>query len=80
MFCSIPFPSRLDVDGQASTTLEEDSPIDDKIQPIETFAKYESAADFKGFKALHNTVLDIDDQLLCSDIQMKDGQMYDELR
>ena len=34
---------------------------------------------FKGFEALHNTVLDIDDHLLRFDIQMLVGQMYDEL-
>ena len=79
-FCSIPFPLRLDVDGQASTTLEEEPPIDDKIEPIETFGESESATDFKGFQALHNIVLDIDDQLLCSDVQTEARQMYDELR
>ena len=35
-----------------------------EIQPIKTFADSKSAIDFKGFEALHNTVLDIDDQLL----------------
>ena len=34
----------------------------------------------KGFEALHNTVLNIDDQLLCSDVQTEAGQMYDDLR
>ena len=51
-----------------------------EIQPIETLAEYESATDFKGFEALHNIVLDINDQLLCSDVQTEAGQMYDELR
>ena len=40
----------------------------------------ESAIDFKGFKALHNTILDIDDQLFCSNVQTEVGHMYDELR
>ena len=40
-------------------------------QPIETFAESESATDFKGFEALHNTLLDIDDQLLCSSVQIE---------
>ena len=31
---------------------EEEPPINDKIQPIETFAEYESATNFKGFEAL----------------------------
>ena len=35
--------------------------------------------DFKGFEALHNIVLDIDDQLLCSDVQTEAEQMYGEL-
>ena len=51
-----------------------------EIHLIKTFAEYESATDFKGFEALHNIILDIDDQLLCSDIQMEAEQMYDELR
>ena len=42
--------------------------------------EFEIATNFKGFKALHNTVLDINDQLLCSNVQMEVGQMYDELR
>ena len=32
-----------------------------EIQPVETFVESESATDLKGFEALHNTVLDIDD-------------------
>ena len=58
--------------------IEEEPLIDDKIQPIETFVEFESAIDFKGFEALHNIVLDIDDQLLCSDAQTKARNMYDE--
>ena len=53
--------------------------INDNIQRIVTFVEYESVTDFKDFKALHNIVLDIDNQLLCSDIQTEAGQMYDEL-
>ena len=49
--------------------IEEEPPIDDKIQPIKTFAEPESVTDFKGFEALHNTVLDIDNQSLCSNVQ-----------
>ena len=58
----------------------EKPPIDDEIQPIKIFAKFESATDFKGFEVLHNNVLDIDNQLLCSDVQTEDGQMFVELR
>ena len=50
-----------------------------EIQLIETFFEFESATNFKGFEALHNIVLDIDDQLLCSDVQMGAREMYDEL-
>ena len=32
--------------------IEEEPPIDDEIQPIETFVEYESATGFKGFEAL----------------------------
>jgi len=49
-------------------------------QPIETFVDLESAIDFKGFEALHSIVLDIDDQLLCSDVQTEAGEMSDALR
>ena len=79
-FCSIPFSLRLDVDGQASTTSEDELPIDDEIQVIKTVVESESATDFKGFETVHNTILDIDDRLLCSDTQTEVGQMYDELQ
>ena len=54
--------------------------IYDEIQPIETFVEFESVTDFKGFEALHNIVIDIDNQLLCFDVQTKVGQMYEKLR
>ena len=60
--------------------IEEKSLIDDEIQPIDTFVESKSATDFKGFEALHNNVLNIDDQSLCSDVQTKTVQRYDELR
>ena len=59
--------------------IEEELPIDDKIQPIDTFVEYGMATDFKGFEALHITVVDIDNQLLCYDVQTEVRQMYDEL-
>ena len=49
-------------------------------EPIEAFAKLKSATYFKDFEALHNIVLDIDNQLHCSDVQTEAGQMYDELQ
>ena len=64
---------RVEIVGQALTTSE-------KEPPIETFVEFESAIDFKGFEALHIIVLDIDDRLLCSDVQREVGHMYDELR
>ena len=70
-----------DIDKVLETMrIEEEPPINDEIQPIKPFAKFESASAFKGFEALCNTVLDIDNQLLCSDVQTKAGQMYDELQ
>ena len=51
-----------------------------KIQPFKTFNGSESATDFKGFEALHNIVLDIDDQLLCFDAQTEAEHMNDEER
>ena len=52
--------------------IEEEPRIDDGIQHIDTFVKFESPTNFKGFEALHNIVLNIDEvQLLCSDFQME---------
>ena len=59
--------------------IEEEPPINDEIQPSETFVESESATDFKGFEALHSGVIDIDNQLLCSYVHTEAGQMYDEL-
>ena len=39
----------------------------------------QSATNFKGFEAVHNTILDIDDRLLSFDVQTEAGQMYDAL-
>ena len=50
-----------------------------EIQLIKTSVGFKSATDFKGFEALHNIVLDIDNQLLCFDVHMGARQMYDEL-
>ena len=58
----------------------EEPPINDEIQPIETFVESEIAIDLKGFEALHITVLDIDNQLLCFDVQTEVRQIYDELQ
>lgn len=60
--------------------IEEEPPIDVEIHPIETFVESESAIDLKGFEAIHNTVLNMDDQLLCSNVQTEAEQMYDELQ
>ena len=59
--------------------IEEEAPINDEIQPIGTFVESKSATNFEGFKTLHNIVLDILDQLLCSEGQTEVGQMFDEL-
>ena len=71
-----------DVDEVLETMrIEEEPPIHDETQPIETLVESESATDFKGFEAPHNIVLDIDDhRLLCLDVQTEAGCMYDELR
>ena len=50
-----------------------------KYKPSETFVEIESATDFKGFEALHSSVIDIDDQLLCSNVQTEAGQIYAKL-
>ena len=70
-----------DVDEILETMrIKEEPPIDDAFQPIETFLEFESATTFKGFEALHNIILDINEQLLLSDVQTEVGQMYDELQ
>ena len=44
-----------DVDEVMKTMrMEGESPIDDEIEPIETFVEFGSATNFKGFEALHN--------------------------
>ena len=61
--------------------IEEEPPIDDKIQAMETFVAFVSAIDFKSFGALHSIVLDdINNELICSNVQTQAGQMYDELQ
>ena len=61
--------------------IEEEEPhVNDEIELVKKFVEPKSAIDFKGFDALHNIVLDIDDELLCSKVQMEVGQMYDELQ
>ena len=48
---------------------------------IEIFVESKSATDFKGFEALQSTILNIDDQLLHSNLQTEVVKhMYDELR
>ena len=52
----------------------------EKFGTIGTFVESNSATDFIGFEALHNNVLDIDDQLLCSNVQTEVEKMYVELQ
>ena len=56
-------------------TLGREYEVNEGVQPIETFVASESATNFKGFEALHNIVLDINDQLLCSDVQTEAEQL-----
>ena len=56
--------------------IEEELPIDDKIQLVETFDEFKSATGFTCFEALQSIVLN---QLLCYGVQTKAGHMYDEL-
>ena len=70
-----------DVDDVLETMrIGEEPPIDVEIQHIEIFFEFGSATDSKDFEALHNTVLGVDDQSLCSDVRTEIEQMYDELR
>ena len=51
-----------DVDEVMETMrIEEEPPIDDELEAIETAVASDSATDFKGLGALHNIVLDIND-------------------
>ena len=51
-----------DVDEVLETMrIEEEPPIDDELEAIETVVASDNATDFKGLGALHNIVLDIDD-------------------
>ena len=59
-----------DVDDVLETMrIGEEPPIDVEIQHIEIFFEFGSATDSKDFEALHNTVLGVDDQSLCSDVR-----------
>ena len=59
--------------------IEEEPPMNDEIQPSETFLNLKVLPTSKAFEALYSIVINIDDQLLCSDVQTEAGQMYDEL-
>ena len=52
----------------------------EEVPPIETIVETKNAIDFKGFEALHITILDINDRLLCSNVQTEARHMYDKLR
>ncbi len=52
-----------DVDEVMETMRCEEEP------PIKTFVESGSATGCQGFEALHNIVLDVNGQLLCSDVQ-----------
>ena len=58
--------------------IEEEPPIDDEIQPIKTFDESKSATDFKGFKVVLSLTSTTNYFALI--VQIKAGQMYDELR
>ena len=50
-----------------------------EAQRCEILVESERDTGFKGIEALPITVLGIDDQLLCSDVQTEAAQMHDEL-
>ena len=58
--------------------IEEEPPIDDENQPIKTFDESKSATDFKGFKVVLSLTSTTNYFALI--VQIKAGQMYDELR
>ena len=60
--------------------IEGEPPIDDEIQPTEKVVEPKSVTNFKGFEAPQSIVLDINNQLLCSDVRTEVGQLYDELQ
>ena len=51
-----------------------------EAQRCEIIVESESATNFKGIEALQRIVRDIDDQLLCSDVQTEAEPIYSELR
>jgi uncharacterized protein YqgV (UPF0045/DUF77 family) len=68
-----------DIDEVLETMKFEEKPsINGEIQPIETFVGSKSATVFESFEALHNIVLNIDDQLVYSDVLTKVGKMYEK--
>ena len=64
-----------DVDEVMETMqIEQEPPIDDEIQlSRHLMNSSENATKFKRFEALYNTALNINDQLLCSNVQTEAG-------
>ena len=48
-----------------------------EAQWCEIIVEFESATNFKGIEALPKTILDINDQFLCSNVQTEAQQIYD---
>ena len=70
-----------DVEDVLTNSPVEDMPIhgdndDECAQSIATI----SSVDFDGFDQLYNTVLKVEDQLLCTAVQVEAGDTYDDLR
>ena len=53
---------------------------DDDVNPQDLNAGLESGVVFQGFESLYKQVLDIEDQLLCSEVQIEADDTFDDLK
>ena len=53
---------------------------DDKADPFEKNVETESHTQFEGFEVLYKQVLDIEDQLLCREVQIEANETFDDLK
>ena len=53
---------------------------DDEADPLEKNVETESHTQFEGFEVLYKQVLDIEDQLLCREVQIEANETFDDLK
>ncbi|KAI6650794.1 hypothetical protein LOD99_7845 [Oopsacas minuta] len=64
----------------ATMHTENDDSDDDSDDQSNASAPIENEVTFNGFEQLHRKVLEVEDQLLCTDVQAQAGDAYGELK